>query len=101
MTVTANIHEAKTTLSKLIERAMAGEEVIIAKAGKPLIRLEPIGDAAPVAKVDHAAWMGTLKGRITMPDNFEFTDEEIGELFYDEPPASAASHVAEPDDETR
>ena len=42
MAVTANIHEAKTTLSKLIERALAGEEVIIAKAGKPLVHLTPV-----------------------------------------------------------
>jgi prevent-host-death family protein len=37
--VTVNIHEAKTQLSRLIERSLAGDEVIIAKAGKPLIRL--------------------------------------------------------------
>ncbi len=37
-----NIHEAKTTLSKLLERVMNGEEIIIAKAGKPIARLSPI-----------------------------------------------------------
>ncbi|WP_172657282.1 type II toxin-antitoxin system Phd/YefM family antitoxin [Myxosarcina sp. GI1] len=37
----ANIHEAKTQLSKLIESALAGEEIIIAKSGKPLVKLIP------------------------------------------------------------
>ena len=39
MTTTVNIHEAKTHLSRLLQRAMAGEEIIIAKAGKPVARL--------------------------------------------------------------
>lgn len=39
MTITVNIHEAKTHLSRLLERVMNGEEVIIAKAGKPVARL--------------------------------------------------------------
>jgi prevent-host-death family protein len=38
-----NIHEAKTQLSKLIEKAMNGEEVVIAKAGKPMVKLTKIG----------------------------------------------------------
>ena len=37
-----NIHEAKTNLSKLLEQALNGEEVVIAKAGKPLVRLVPV-----------------------------------------------------------
>lgn len=40
--ISANIHEAKTQLSKLIERAEAGEEVVIARAGKPAVRLVPV-----------------------------------------------------------
>jgi len=40
-----NIHSAKTNLSKLIERARSGEEIIIAKAGKPVAKLAPIRDA--------------------------------------------------------
>lgn len=44
----ANIHDAKSQLSKLIERAMEGEEVIIAKAGQPMVRLVPIrADTSP------------------------------------------------------
>ncbi|MEO7689685.1 MAG: type II toxin-antitoxin system Phd/YefM family antitoxin [Sphingomonas sp.] len=46
MTATVNVHEAKTHFSKLLERAHAGEEIILAKAGKPYARLVPI-EAAP------------------------------------------------------
>lgn len=47
MSATVNVHEAKTHLSRLIERAMAGEEITIAKAGKPQVRLVKVEDAAP------------------------------------------------------
>jgi prevent-host-death family protein len=43
MTITVNIHEAKTQLSKLIKRALGGEEVVIAKDGQPVVRLTPMG----------------------------------------------------------
>jgi prevent-host-death family protein len=59
--VTANIHEAKTHFSKLLERAHRGEEVIIAKAGKPYARLVPVvppGDRRP------GAFRGLIKGDV-------------------------------------
>jgi prevent-host-death family protein len=37
-----NMHEAKTTLSRLVDRALAGEEIILAKAGRPAVRLVPV-----------------------------------------------------------
>jgi len=40
-----NMHEAKTQLSRLVERALDGEEVVIARAGKPLVRIVPVGDS--------------------------------------------------------
>jgi prevent-host-death family protein len=40
--IKVNMHEAKTTLSKLVERALSGEDVIVAKSGKPLVRLVPV-----------------------------------------------------------
>ncbi len=43
---TVNVHEAKTNLSRLLDRALAGEEVVIAKAGKPIVRLVPVAEAA-------------------------------------------------------
>ncbi|NLT69206.1 MAG: type II toxin-antitoxin system prevent-host-death family antitoxin [Verrucomicrobiaceae bacterium] len=44
-TTTVNIHEAKTHLSRLIERAEQGEEIVIAKAGTPKVRLTPVADS--------------------------------------------------------
>lgn len=81
MTVTANIHEAKTTLSKLIERALAGEEVVIAKAGKPLVRLNPVQpEESPKRKRE----FGRMRGRIWYADDWDSpeTNEEIADLFY-------------------
>ncbi|NEV64618.1 type II toxin-antitoxin system Phd/YefM family antitoxin [Thiorhodococcus minor] len=57
-----NIHEAKSSLSRLIEQVEAGGEVVIARAGKPVVRLVPIGEA-PRRRV-----LGLLKGRFTLPD---------------------------------
>jgi len=60
MPKTVNIHEAKTKLSKLLARVKMGEEVIIAKAGKPVARLVPIGarsaQRAP-GSAKHRVWM--------------------------------------------
>lgn len=44
---TVNIHDAKTQLSQLLARALAGEEIVIAKAGKPLVRLTPVDAVRP------------------------------------------------------
>ena len=57
MAIKANVHEAKTRFSELLERAHAGEEVIIAKAGKPYARLVPISNGA-------ARKPGAFRGRI-------------------------------------
>jgi prevent-host-death family protein len=61
---TVNIHEAKTHLSRLVDEVAAGAEIIIAKAGKPMARLSPI--STPVRK----KYLGLLKGKIKVPDNF-------------------------------
>lgn len=60
-----NIHEAKTSLSKLVERVEAGEEIVIARAGKPAARLVPL--ATPRTRRQ----LGLLKGRLTIPDDFD------------------------------
>ncbi|AQR61238.1 hypothetical protein BZG35_05935 [Brevundimonas sp. LM2] len=93
MAVTANIHEAKTTLSKLIERALAGEEVIIAKAGKPLVRLAPV--TQPVA-VDRAAIFGKYRGKMILSDDWEESafDAEMHRKWYGEDPVPMP-HAAE------
>jgi len=61
---TINVHEAKTNLSRLLDRARAGEEIVIAKAGKPYVRLVPVGSKAPSRRA------GTLKGEVSVPDSF-------------------------------
>lgn len=73
----ANIHEAKTNLSKLIEEALAGKVVVIAKAGKPVARLVAYKEKVKPRK------FGLLKGKIFVPDNFNDEDEEINKLFYE------------------
>ncbi len=73
-----NIHEAKTHLSRLIERAMEGEPFIIAKAGKPLVKVTPLGDEAG----EGPRRLGFMEGRIRVPDDFDrMGEDQIGELF--------------------
>lgn len=60
-----NIHEAKTQFSKLVESAMNGEEIIIAKAGKPVAKLVPISLEKPKRR------LGVLKGKIKIADDFD------------------------------
>jgi prevent-host-death family protein len=62
---TINIHAAKTHLSSLVAEVEAGEEIIIAKAGKPVARL------VPLQKNDFRRSFGALRGRIHMKDNFD------------------------------
>jgi len=61
---TINIHEAKTHLSRLVEDAAAGEEIILAKAGRPLARLVPLG-------IGKAVQFGLLKNTLIIPDDFD------------------------------
>jgi prevent-host-death family protein len=60
-----NIHAAKTQLSRLLDAAAAGEEVIIARAGKPVARLVPISGAKQPRR------LGTLAGKLHVPDDFD------------------------------
>ena len=59
-----NIHQAKTELSKLVERVEAGHEVVIARGGRPVAKLTPL--AKPPAR----RRLGLLDGRFTIPDDF-------------------------------
>lgn len=78
---TFNIHEAKTHLSRLVDEAEKGEPFIIAKAGKPKVKVVPIDAPKP-----RKAFLGALKGKYTLPENFEEIDreldKEIEKLFY-------------------
>jgi len=74
---TVNIHDAKTQLSKLVDLAAKGEPFIIAKAGKPLVKVVPLSEADASAKR-----LGFLAGEITVPDDFDSMGrDEIEGLF--------------------
>jgi prevent-host-death family protein len=65
MSKAINIHDAKTHLSRLVEQAAQGKEIIIAKAGKPMARLVPLENAVRPKK------FGLLEGRFKVPDDFD------------------------------
>jgi prevent-host-death family protein len=76
--LTVNIHEAKTHLSRLVERAAKGEPFVIAKAGKPLVKVTAL-DAPAAGQVRR---LGFMAGEITVPDDFDRMGRaEIEELF--------------------
>jgi prevent-host-death family protein len=62
---TVNMHEAKTHLSRLVDAASAGEEIVLAKAGKPVARL------GPFPGVRKRRRLGALAGRFTVPKDFD------------------------------
>jgi prevent-host-death family protein len=62
---TVNVHEAKTHLSRLLEEVEAGQEVVIARAGRPVARLLPLAPARPPRR------LGILAGRYAVPDDWD------------------------------
>ncbi|MGH8985019.1 MAG: type II toxin-antitoxin system Phd/YefM family antitoxin [Acidimicrobiia bacterium] len=70
-----NIHEAKTHLSRLIERVAGGEEVVIGKAGRPVARL------VPYAETRQARRPGRWAGRVTIAADFDATSEDLLDAF--------------------
>jgi prevent-host-death family protein len=62
---TVNIHEAKTQFSRLVDAAASGEEIVIAKAGKPTARLVPMERAKVMRR------FGGLKGKVRVAENFD------------------------------
>ena len=75
MSEVVNMHQAKSSLSRLVECALAGEEIVIARNGEPLVKL------VPMPKERKLRVPGRGKGKIWISPDFEFTDEEIKELF--------------------
>ena len=74
--VTVNIHEAKTQLSKLVEQVVQGETLVIARAGKPLVKVTALAAPSPPRR------LGFLAGQIAVPDDFDRMGEaEIATLF--------------------
>jgi len=71
-----NIHEAKTQLSRLVDRAAKGESFIIAKAGKPLVKVTALDSPKKPKR------LGFMKGEIEVPDDFDrMFENEIAAMF--------------------
>ena len=68
-----NVHQAKTTLSKLIQKVVDGEKVIIAKGNKPVVKLVLVDNLKPKRK------LGTAKGKIKISDDFDEPLEDFKE----------------------
>jgi prevent-host-death family protein len=75
---TVNIHQAKTHLSRLVEKAARGESFIIAKAGKPMVKVVPLDavEKKPIKRI------GFMEGQFNVPDDFDtMAAEEIRRMF--------------------
>jgi len=79
-----NIHEAKTHLSRLLARVAAGEDIIIARAGRPVAKL------VPLSPINKTRGYGLLKGEFTVPDSFfePLPEEELAAWEGGESPAA-------------
>jgi prevent-host-death family protein len=75
-----NVYEAKTRLSQLIDRAAAGEEIVIARAGRPVARLVALADAP--RRREPGAW----RGKVTMAADFDELPREVDAAFRGERP---------------
>jgi prevent-host-death family protein len=81
MTVSVNVYEAKTHLSQLLDRAAAGEEIVIARAGRPIARLVPLSDSSSRARTP-----GGWRGKVRMSDDFDELPAAIDAAFRGERP---------------
>jgi len=87
-----NIHHAKTHLSALVDKASAGESFIIAKAGKPLVKVVPLDAPAP----HEVRRFGFMAGEVSVPSDFDTMGAEtIAALFY----GSDSEHIQTPNHE--
>lgn len=66
MAASVNVYEAKTHLSQLLDRAAAGEEIVIARAGRPIARLVPLSGASSRERVP-----GAWRGKVSIADDFD------------------------------
>jgi prevent-host-death family protein len=81
MTASVNVYEAKTHLSQLLDRAAAGEEIVIARAGRPVARLVPLSGAPPQRRTP-----GAWRGKVSIAADFDELPDEIGAAFRGERP---------------
>lgn len=73
---TINLYEAKTHLSQLVDRAAKGEDIIIGKAGKPMVRLVPY-----ISTVAEPRRPGSWRGRVTIHEDFDVLPREVADAF--------------------
>ncbi len=71
------MHEAKTRLSQLVERAEAGEEIVIARNGKPAVRLVPVEEEPRSLASVRGAW----RGRVSMAEDFDELPDDLAGAF--------------------
>ena len=76
MSVTVNVYDAKTQLSDLLKRVEAGEDIVIARAGKPVVRLVPVEQ-----RTGKRPGRGAAKGRMWVADNFDDPMPDIEAAF--------------------
>lgn len=81
MTASVNVYEAKTHLSQLLDRAAAGEEIVIARAGRPVARLVALSDASSRRRAP-----GAWRGKVRIADDFDELPTEIEAAFRGERP---------------
>jgi prevent-host-death family protein len=81
MTASVNVYEAKTHLSQLLDRAAAGEEIVIARAGRPVARLVALSEASSRRRTP-----GGWRGRVRIADDFDALPAEIEAAFRGERP---------------
>lgn len=74
---TTSVYDAKTQLSRLIDRALAGEDVVIARSGRPVVRLVPVADEEASPRSGRGAW----RGRVRIADDFDELPEEVAAAF--------------------
>jgi prevent-host-death family protein len=70
------MHEAKTKLSQLVDRAEHGEEIVITRNGKPAVKLSPLASTASLASV-----RGVWRGQVRIADDFDELPDDIAEAF--------------------
>lgn len=75
MSISVGVHEAKTTLSRLLDAAESGDEVVITRRGTPVVKLQP------VRALPRKSLFGLYKGQIKMADDFDELPEDIARAF--------------------